>query len=68
MTLFDHFVVLTFAVLYPAYGFFTYRNLKKDLIANKAGVRRRDYQETIAWLWSLSFTCHNCFGYITIER
>jgi len=54
MTLFDHFVVLTFAVLYPAYGFFTYRNLKKDLIANKAGVRRRDYRETIAWLWSLS--------------
>jgi hypothetical protein len=39
MTLFDHFVVLTFAGVYPAYGFFTYRNIKKDLIANKPGVR-----------------------------
>ncbi len=54
MTLFDHFVVLTFAVLYPAYAFFTYRNIKKDLIANKPGVRIRDYKETIAWQWSLS--------------
>ena len=54
MTLFDHFVVLTFAVLYPAYAFFTYRNVKKDLIANKPGARTRDYKETIAWLWFLS--------------
>lgn len=54
MTLFDHFVVLTFAGVYPAYAFFAYRNIKKDLIANKPGVRIRDYQETIAWLWSLS--------------
>jgi len=54
MTLFDHFVVLTFAVLYPAYAFFTYRNVKKDLIANTPGARTRDYKETIVWLWSLS--------------
>lgn len=54
MTLFDHFVVLTFAVLYPAYAFFTYRTVKKDLIANKPGARTRDYKETIVWLWSLS--------------
>lgn len=53
MTYFDHFLVLAFAILYPTYVFFGYHRIKNDLIANKPGVRVRDYKETIAWLWLL---------------
>ncbi len=51
MTSLDHLFVLAFAVLYPTYAFFVYRKIKPDLIADKPGVRWRDYRETSLWLW-----------------
>ena len=51
MILLDHLFVLVFAVLYPTYAFFVYRKIKPDLIADKPGVRWRDYRETSLWLW-----------------
>ncbi len=51
MTPIDHLLVLAFAILYPVYVFFGYRRIKADLIADKPGLRVRDYRETIGWLW-----------------
>ncbi len=53
MALFDHLLVLAFAIAYPTYAYFDYRRAKNALIANKPGVRVRGYKETIVWLWSL---------------
>lgn len=53
MNIFDHLNVIVFTCLYPAYVFFTYRNVKNDLIENKPGVKISDYKGTIFWLWLL---------------
>ncbi len=53
MTPLDHVIVLAFAIVYPAYAFISYPRVKRDLVANKPGVRVREYRETIVWLWLL---------------
>jgi len=56
MTIFDYLFVIIFAILYPAYIFYRDRKIKQDLIDNKPGLRKRDYQLTSFWLLSLGIT------------
>jgi membrane protease YdiL (CAAX protease family) len=55
MTLFDHLIVLAFAVLYPAFDFFySIPRFKRKIADNIPGTRIREYQNSIAWIWILS--------------
>ena len=45
MTSIDHLLFFTFAIAYPIYVTLGYRRIKPDLVANKPGVRWRDYRE-----------------------
>jgi len=54
MTFYDHLFLISFAVIYPAYGFFSYRKIKQQLIENKPGLRKSDYQLTSFWLFLLT--------------
>lgn len=45
-----------FSVLYPAYDFFySIPKFKKNLTLNIPGIRKKEYQKSIAWIWILSF-------------
>ena len=55
MTLIDHFIVFVFVILYPAYDYFyTAPKFKKNASENEPGIRIREYQTGIAWIWILS--------------
>ena len=56
MSLYDHIIVLLFSGLYPAYDFFySIPKFKKYLKLNKPGIRKKEYQKSISWIWILSF-------------
>ena len=55
MDLYDHLVVIIFSGLYPAYDFFySIPKFKKYLSLNKPGIRKKEYQKSISWIWILS--------------
>ena len=53
MTLFDHFFVLIFAVIYPIVGFIGYRRFLEKVKAGMPANRSRLYLETTSWQWAL---------------
>lgn len=53
MTLFDHFFVLIFAVIYPIVGFIGYRRFLEKVKAGMPANRSRLYLETTFWQWAL---------------
>ncbi len=66
MTPLDHLIVVAFAIVYPAYAFISYPRVKRDLVANKPGVRVREYRETIFWLWLLGIVATG--GWVLQDR
>ncbi len=53
MTLFDHFFVPIFAVIYPIVGFIGYRRFLEKVKAGMSANRSRLYLETTSWQWAL---------------
>lgn len=51
MTNLDHILTFAFAVAYPTYAYLDYLKIKPDLVANKPGIRIKEYRETSGWLW-----------------
>lgn len=56
MILYDHIFLILFTVVYPAYVFFSYHKIKHQLVENKPGLRKSDYQLTSFWLWLMGLS------------
>jgi uncharacterized protein len=64
--IFDHAFVVALGVLFPVYGHFEFKRLKARVEAGDRAALRREYLETMAWLWG--FTALAVAAWLVLSR